>query len=106
MSADQPTPGPANGTLPKSAGRRQPKGGSRKGKPNKATAELRAVVKRLAEGLAPEVETWIRKGAKRNPLAAANLVVNLLEFAVPKLQRTELTGVNGEPLKVTLVKGL
>lgn len=103
---DQPTPDPVDGTLPKSAKRPQPKGGSRKGKPNKATAELRLVVKRLAEGLAPEVEKWIRKGAKRNPLAAANLVVTLLEFAVPKLQRTELTGVNGEPLKVTLVKGL
>lgn len=106
MSANQPTPGPADGTLPKSAGRRQPKGGSRKGKPNKATAELRAVVKQLAEGLAPQVEVWIKRGAKRNPLGAANLVVSLLEFAVPKLQRTELTGANGEPVKVTLVKGL
>jgi hypothetical protein len=106
MSADQATPAPADGTLPKSAKRPQPKGGSRKGRPNKATAELRMVVKQLTEGLAPEVEQWIRRGAKRNPLAAANLVVTLLEFAVPKLQRTELTGANGEPLKVNLVKGL
>ena len=106
MSADQPTPSPADGTVQKSAKRKQPKGGSRKGRPNKATAELRATVKQLAEGLASDVEAWIRKGAKRSPLAAARLVVDLLEFSVPKLQRTELTGLNGEPLKVTLVKGL
>lgn len=64
------------------------------------------VVKQLTDALAPDVEKWIRRGAKRNPLAAANLVVSLLEFAVPKLQRTELTGKDGEALQVTLVKGL
>ena len=32
------------GTLPKTAVRPQPKGGSRKGKPNKATADLKAMI--------------------------------------------------------------
>lgn len=106
MTVNPQTPAPADSTLPKSAGRKRPPGGSRKGRPNKANAELRMVVKQLTEGLASDVEAWIRKGAKRNPLAAANLVVSLLEFAVPKLQRTELIGKDGEALRITLVKGL
>lgn len=104
MSVDQPTPAPAEPSLGPSRGNAGK--GRRKGSKNKASAELRAVVKQLTEGLAPEVEKWIKKGAKRNPIAAANLVVSLLEFAVPKLQRTELTGADGEPVMVTLVKGL
>jgi len=104
MPENQPTRAPAEPTLGPSRGNAGK--GRRKGSKNKATAELRAVVKQLTEGLAPEVEKWIKRGAKRNPIAAANLVVTLLEFAVPKLQRTELTGANGEPVKVTLVKGL
>lgn len=79
-------------------------GGRKKGTPNKATADVRACVAGIAQNLAPEVEGWIRKGAKKNPLGAANLLATLLEYHIPKLSRTEMTGLNGKPMEVTVVR--
>lgn len=75
-------------------------GGSRKGKPNKATADVRACVALIAQNLAPEVEAWIRRGAKKNPLGAAKVLSDMLEYHMPKLSRTELTGKDGDALRV------
>jgi hypothetical protein len=53
------------------------------------------------EKLAPEVEGWIREVAETDPARAAELVLRLAEYFVPKLARTEVAGVEGaEPLVV------
>lgn len=80
--------------------------GSRKGRPNKATKETREAFKALIEANVGKMDGWLQKAAKKNPAAALALIVDMAEFVLPKLQRTELTGANGETLKVTLVKGL
>lgn len=77
--------------------------GRKKGVPNKATADVRACVAGIAQNLAPEVEGWIRKGAKKNPLGAAHLLAQLLEYHIPKLARTEVTGEGGGPLQVHII---
>lgn len=87
------------GTRPPNCGKGRPKG-----VPNKATADVRACVAMIAQNLAPEVEGWIRKGARKNPLGAANLLATLLEYHIPKLSRTEMTGLNGKPLEVSIVR--
>lgn len=87
------------GTKPPNCGKGRPKG-----IPNKATADVRACVALIAQNLAPEVEGWIRRGARKNPLGAANLLATLLEYHIPKLARTELTGLNGKPLEVSIVQ--
>lgn len=79
-------------------------GGRRAGTPNKATADVRACVARIAQNLAPEVEGWIRKGARKNPLGAAHLLAQLLEYHIPKLSRAEVTGEGGKPIEVSIVR--
>lgn len=79
-------------------------GGRAKGTPNKATADVRTCVAGIAQNLAPEVEGWIRKGAKKNPLGAAHLLAQLLEYHIPKLSRAEVTGEGGKPIEVSIVR--
>jgi hypothetical protein len=42
---------------------------------------------------------------KPNPAKAFELFQSVVEYHVPKLARTEVTGKDGEPLKVTLIPG-
>lgn len=91
--------GAPRGTRPPNAGKGRPKG-----TPNKATADVRACVAAIAQNLAPEMEGWIRKGARKNPLGAAHLLAQLLEYHIPKLSRAELTGDGGKPIEVSIVR--
>src|SRR5689334_4923023 len=80
------------------------RGGRQKGTPNKATAEARATFHAVFEKLAPEVEGWIREVAETNPARAAELVLRLAEYFVPKLARTEIAGAEGaEPLVIQVM---
>jgi len=80
------------------------RGGRQKGTPNKATAEARAAFGMVFEKLAPEVEGWIREVAETDPARAAELVLRLAEYFVPKLARTEVVGAeDAEPLVVEVV---
>jgi len=75
-------------------------GGSRKGIPNKATAEFRDTVRKLLEDNAANVGRWLTLVAegdgtdngKPDPAKALDLVAKLAEYAAPKLNRTELAG--------------
>lgn len=83
-------------------------GGSRKGSPNKTTAKCREVIAMIADGMAPEFEAWLRRtaegdpdsGLKPDPKGAADLYLKAIEYHVPKLARTELTGDPDSPLEV------
>lgn len=86
---------PANGTVPKSAARRQPPGGSRKGIPNKATQEFRQTVQKLLDDNRENVTLWMEKVGKKSPAKALELLAKLAEFAAPKLARHEHTGEGG-----------
>lgn len=86
--------GARKGTIPPNAGK-----GRRKGVVNKSTADVRAAVAMLAQGLVSDLEAWIRKGAKKNPLMAARVAADLFEYHIPKLARTEHTGEGGGPVQ-------
>jgi hypothetical protein len=75
-------------------------GGSRKGKPNKATADVREAFRRLIEGNSGNLESWLKRVARKNPSKALEVVGKLAEFIVPKLARTEVSGPNGQPIAV------
>ena len=80
------------------------RGGRQKGTPNKATAEARAAFGMVFEKLAPEVEGWILAVAETDPARAAELVLRLAEYFVPKLARTEVAGAEGaEPLVIQVM---
>lgn len=69
-------------------------GGRVKGTVNKQTREFRAIVQQLIDRNAGNVESWLEKVAEEDPGRALTLLTNLAEFASPKLQRSEVTGVN------------
>ena len=88
-------------------------GGRTKGTPNKVTAEQRAIVKALLDKKMPELEQMIdetRFGIEiekqteqgtvvgrlnADPKGAADLMLKLMEFSIPKLGRVEHTGEGG-----------
>lgn len=65
-------------------------GGSRKGIPNKVTADARETFRRLLEDNGPKMQRWVERVARKNPAMALRLLADLAEFIVPKLSRAEL----------------
>ena len=79
-------------------------GGSRKGAPNKDTKNAREAISRFVDGNADRLQVWLDEIAKeQGPAAAFKCFSDLLEYHVPKLARTEVTGADGGPqeLKIT-----
>lgn len=89
-------PGPPKGTpkVPNS-------GGTRKGIPNKVTAKAREAITELLDNNAHRVIEWLDIVAETDPKGALQAFTALLEFGVPKLARTEVTGANGGPVVVS-----
>lgn len=67
---------PDNSTVPKSAGKRQPPGGSRKGKPNKVTKELKDMILGALDDAGGQ--EYLAKQATENPSAFMALVGKVL----------------------------
>jgi hypothetical protein len=81
----------------------RPAGSGRKpGTTNKITRDTKQVMQLLAQNLTPELEEWIRATAKHDKGRAVSLTLTALEFTQPKLQRTEMTGLDGSALSVEL----
>lgn len=77
--------------------------GRKKGVPNKVTKSAREAFALLVERNVPKLEGWLVKIEKEHgPLVAFKCVMEVSEYHVPKLQRTELTGDGGGPLQVTV----
>lgn len=78
-------------------------GGSRKGSPNKATAAAREAIARFVDGNADRLQGWLDEiHAEKGAEAAFSCFSSLLEYHVPKLQRTELTGKDGNNITVEI----
>lgn len=70
-----------------------------KGSPNKATANAREAIAAFVDRNAPRLEELLAKVEKRDgPAAAYRCIMDLMEYHVPKLARTELTGKDGKDL--------
>ena len=82
-------------------------GGRPKGSPNKATAAVREAIAVFAEGNAHKLQEWlddVAKGSNGNrpdPAKAADLYLRAIEYHIPKLARTEMTGIDGGPVQVS-----
>ena len=71
-------------------------GGRAPGTPNKATAAAREAIARFVDGNADRLQGWLDEiHADKGAEAAFAAFSSLLEYHVPKLQRTELTGKDG-----------
>ncbi len=85
--------------MPFEKGAPAPEGAGRpKGSPNRTTALAREAIAKFVDGNVERLQGWldeIAADADHGPLVAFNCVLNLLEYHVPKLARTELTGKEG-----------
>lgn len=74
-------------------------GGRAPGVPNAATANAREAIARFVDANVPRLQQWLDEIAEtKGPEAAYRCVLDLIEYHVPKLQRTELTGKEGGDL--------
>ena len=73
-------------------------GGRPKGVPNKATTQFKEALNTLFEYSAPHMVTWLEQipDAERR----FDILAKFAEYLYPKLARTELTGRDGEDLKI------
>jgi hypothetical protein len=79
-------------------------GGRGKGVPNKATATAREAVALFIDDNAPRLQAWLDEIANTDgPRVAFQCVLELLEYHIPKLARTELTGKEGEDIVARFV---
>lgn len=79
-------------------------GGSRKGKPNKATAQARAAIAQFVDGNAHRLQAWLDEiASEEGAKTAFQCFMEVVEYHVPKLNRTEL-GVGDKEKGAALVR--
>ncbi len=74
------------------------RGGRKAGTPNKVTTDVRAAIALIAERNVERVEGWLAE--VDDPAKRVDLFLRLIEYHVPKLARSELTGPDGGPMQV------
>jgi hypothetical protein len=83
----------ADRRLPPAAGM-----GRAKGVPNKSTAAVREAIAKMAELNAPRFAMWLDEVAQKSPEKACDIYLRAIEYHIPKLARTEVTGQDGQPV--------
>lgn len=73
---------------------------------NKATRGAREAIAMFVEGNVERLEGWLDQIAEENPLAAFDRFMSVVEYHIPKLQRQEITGKDGERLQINVVSGV
>ena len=79
-----------------------------KGVPNKTTQNVREMIAMVAEQNAAKFAEWLERVAegdaktKPDPGKAAELYLKAIEYHIPKLARTEVSGSNGTPLEMVI----
>ena len=84
--------------------------GRPKGSPNKATQGAREAIAAFVDGNAHRLTEWLDQVAngdpeadiKPNPAKAFEMFQSVVEYHIPKLARTEMTGKDGGPVVVAL----
>jgi hypothetical protein len=64
--------------------------GRKKGVPNKATSDVRAVIAVVASKNVDKIEGWLTRIGRKNPAKAMDLFLRMLEYHIPKLTRAEI----------------
>ena len=80
------------------------RGASRKGIPNKATSNAREAIARFVDANSARMQEWLEQIAANDPKDAMRCLMDVMEYHVPKLARTEHTGKDGGPMIVQCSK--
>ena len=83
--------------------------GNPNGRPTGSVNEINASIKQsfamLLHNQLPNLEAWLEAAAKKDPIKAADLMLRISERFLPSLQRTEITGADGQgftPITINL----
>lgn len=77
-------------------------GGRPKGVPNKATTMAREAIATFVDGNADRLTGWLDRIADNDPKDAFNAFMSVVEYHIPKLQRSELTGKDGGNIGINI----
>lgn len=80
--------------------------GRPKGVPNKSTALVREAIAKMAEENAQNFNQWLTQVAAESPEKACDIYLKAIEYHIPKLARTEVTGADNGPLTIKVVTGI
>lgn len=81
-------------------GRGKPPGSGRKaGTPNKATRDVREAIAEFARANVDQMTDWLE--AIPDPARRLDLYLRAIEYHIPKVSRTELTGADGGAVAFT-----
>ena len=92
---------------------RKKAGGRAAGVPNKTTQQAREAIALFVDGNAHRLSEWLDEVAKGvpehdikpNPAKAFELFQSVVEYHVPKLARTEITGKDDGPVEMVVTWG-
>jgi len=74
--------------------------GRPKGLPNRATQAVREAIARMAEENAENFNLWLSQVAASSPEKACDIYLKAIEYHIPKLARTEVTGKDEGPINI------
>lgn len=78
--------------------------GRKTGTSNKATTNAKEAIARFIDGNTERLQGWLDQIAEQDgPKAAFQCFTDLIEYHVPKLARTEVTGKDGGPVAIAKV---
>jgi hypothetical protein len=60
----------------------------------------------MAEDNAEKFAKWLEKVAQDSPEKACDIYLKAIEYHIPKLARTEVTGAENGPLTIKVVTGI
>lgn len=70
------------------------------GVPNKATASAREAIAAFVDGNAHRLEQWLDQIAQNDPKDAFQCFQSVIEYHIPKLARSEMTGKDGGAMEI------
>jgi len=62
------------------------------GIPNKSTTLAREAIAKLVDASIPQMQSWLKRIAEKDPAAAFRCLMDVMEYHIPRLQRTEVVG--------------
>ena len=68
------------------------------GSKNKATTAIREAYQAITEANLENMTYWLAQVGEHNPEKAFQMMLQMAEYVLPKLARTEVTGADGEDL--------
>ena len=77
-------------------------GGRKAGQPNKVTTDVRAAIAVFAQAHVGQMGEWLC--AVEDPAKRLDLYLRAIEYHIPKLGRTELTGKDGGNINITRIE--